>query len=350
MQPLSLISLLFLTFLIGFHTQAMETEALSTIANDCDFLFCAGNNNQRAESETGVAVAPVQSAPVQLSPPPARLVPSGEIIGGTVGAPSSERPDVPPVEGATTEAPSAQEPGGQAQNQPQNQPTNPGGMQGSSFAAPAGSGPGTSLQGGYLYSDDSANSEAPPPNSPTESGVVTNGIYHNTSTGQGEGSDRSAGQDGSKNKGEGPLGGAMAPMAGASTSGGLGGLQPGTGSDPLAQGNGRSPSLLDKIARGLGLDSFWGSSGGANSRGKAGASAGGHPTSGPKAASGGNGAPNSRQALQAQFDRFRQQRGTASQMEFGSANSLLFKGMCQHYNRYAYRNHLPQNQANCPEN
>jgi hypothetical protein len=110
---------------------------------------------------------------------------------------------------------------------------------------------------------------------------------------------------------------------------------------------GAPKSLLAKIARGLGLDSFWGATGGGSNSQRRGAAANGQARNGalPAGGAGVNGR-DPKALLQQQLNQLRR-RGLASQLEFAPANSSLFQSMCHHYQDYAIGNRILASKQPC---
>jgi hypothetical protein len=135
--------------------------------------------------------------------------------------------------------------------------------------------------------------------------------------------------------------------------GGQGAVGPGSslGGGTLGgtSGQGGSPSALQRLAKSLGLDQFFGASGGAQGSRQGRDQQASSRQAQAKQRGANQPLQDPRAVLQAQFDRYQQRRGTASGLEFGDSRTFLFKGMCEHYVRYARQNGIPNDHARCPE-
>lgn len=240
--------------------------------------------------------------------------------------------------GATHDSPFEKSSYPRSQGTPLNQTDNP--VQGSKGAVRVG---------GLLYANDMGATSEPPhakPSSPSSKASQLSAVMQNrANANMGQSSSRNSNKNSKQHTLEKPFGhgGRSSPYLSSNN-----GSSRNDGKGKPAAGS--SQSVIERIARGLGLHRFFGVSGASRqASGKRNTAR----TSRYQKKTPIEDSPlkDPRSILQAQLDKHLQRsRGLASQLEFGSAESSLFRSMCQHYIRYAKSNDIPIGQQGCPQN
>jgi hypothetical protein len=339
-----------------FGAYAHDTSLDLSRYNSCDEFFCAGGNHGDSGLQTellnrvGINIAPTQSIP-ESAP---RVVIRPIVIGGSQGPgqrPAMEPSPDPGADPGTDNSPTQQAPPTTASGQPTGHNPQGGGHFGSQpggFSGASMGGGNGQMVGGLLYrTDEPASNDRPGSQSDTQPSAMEPNKMQYGNTGNPSSSDRakksaSNSQDTDNGRGLGMLGAQGNGSLGGAGNNGLGGAASGA-----AGGAGAPESLLAKIARGLGLDSFWGATGGGSNSQRRGAAANGQARNGalPAGGAGVNGR-DPKALLQQQLNQLRR-RGLASQLEFAPANSSLFQSMCHHYQDYAIGNRILASKQPC---
>lgn len=331
--------------LIGISSPLYASEMDLDFVMRCDDLYCSGGAEQVTggiRNEVGVVLpAPrVSETPLTRTRLNRQGTPSPAPAGGGGPAATSEemRPEAGSISGTEDTGATT---GSDRRMQGSSMPTGAGGngMAAGGMNAPGGGQGANNLKAGYLYADDEASTPVQVPKGQKANSLGANPMINPVALN----SQSASGVKSAEKSGSG-RGLAANPGMLGETSGGSGGSG-GVGSPAT----GAEQSLLGKIVKSLGMDSFFGGLDGARG-------AGGPPGAEKGALARGKGQPlpqaqalkDPRQILKENYERYG--RGLASQIEFGSSQSFLFQSMCQHYVNYALKNRIPRNDSPCPLN
>ncbi len=357
MLPVLHILLFFLLLPYSLGAEDIEIIDLRKVMAD-DAIFSPNgvtSDSIQAREKLGLTFPGTQSSPASI--PRVAVRSFSESNAGEGGIIESVKPRLKPIEASPPQGGLGNDSNLEGQPQQNNSSSQNQGEEdfsssaisgldsgGAAFGLHSGSG---HVRGGLLYSDEPAPSQAKASN-PAQivtPGQIINPVALNranhggSSLGEDKRNTASAEQNPRATAGSGLM--ATSPLGQFESSG-----QSGAASKNSESSGG---SVLDKIAKGLGrLDNFFGTNGASSARSQRGLASGqgqgsasvniaDQPLKDPKA------------ILQAQFDKFNNQRGLASRLEFGSADSSLFKGMCEHYKTYARRHRIPNKQNPCTD-